>query len=70
MCVRVRRAGLVLEGVCTGVEPQVLEFGRGVVVLCGVTVTEILQINEPLGPEAPADPLTVNGQVDQLAWSG
>ena len=59
-----------LESVRAGVETQVRELGVRVAALRGVAVVEVLQVHEPLGPEAAADTLTVHGQVDQLAWTG
>lgn len=55
---------VVLEGVRAGIEAQVAEFA--VALLRGVAVAEVLQVHEPLGPEAPADALAVHGQVDEL----
>lgn len=59
---------VVLESVCAGVKTQIGEFGGRVAALCGVVVAEVLQVHEPLGPESPADALTVHGQIDELAW--
>ena len=70
--VRVRRVHVrvrvVLEGVRARVQAQVGQVGVAVVRV--VTVTEVLQVHEPLGPEASADPLAVHGQVDELACDG
>lgn len=60
------RVRVILESVCAGVEAQVGEFTGRVAALGGVVVAEVLQVHEPLGPEAPADALAVHGQVDQL----
>lgn len=63
----VRALRVVLGRVRAGVQAQVGELGGRVAALCGVVVAEILQVHEPLGPEPPADALTVHGQIDQLA---
>lgn len=69
---KLRRMGVnsLLGSVCARVEAQVWEFRRRVAHLCGEVVSEILQVHEPLGPEAPADAVTVHGQVDKLACKG
>lgn len=63
MCARI-----ILESVRAGVEAEVGEFRGRVAALCGVVVAEVLQVDEPLGPESPADALAVHGEVDQLTW--
>lgn len=59
---------VILERVSVRVKTQIREFHGRVAALCGVFVAEILQVHKPLGPESPADALTVHGQVDKLAW--
>lgn len=49
-------------------QAQVGQPGGRVAALGGVLVAEVLQVHEPLGPESPADALTVHGQIDELAW--
>lgn len=70
-----RRAGarvvrVVLERVRAGVQAQVGEPAGRVAAIRGVAVAQVLQVHEPLGPEAPADALAVHGQVDELTWRG
>lgn len=64
------RVNRLLGSVCARVEAQVWELGWRVAELSGQVVAEVLQVHEPLGPEAPADALTVHGQVDELACEG
>lgn len=62
----VRRESVVAGRVRAGVKAEIGEFG--IAAVGEVVVAEIFQVNEPLRPEPPADPLAVHGQVDQLSW--
>lgn len=68
--VDVRVVRVVLERVRAGVQAQVGELAGRVAAVRGVAVAQVLQVHEPLGPEAPPDALAVHGQVDELTWRG